>query len=103
MTKRARVKGQEMVRCRAYGHPWVDYGWLPLIANGLRMWSQDFECGRCRAIRHDRRARATFKLLRRWYDLPGGYPGSLSQAEALKILIDADPVMSEQQEAVIGA
>jgi hypothetical protein len=103
MAKRSKIKGQEMERCRAYGHPWIDYGWLPIIAGGLRLWSQDFQCGRCGATRHDRRARGTFKLARRWYDLPTGYPGSLSQAEALQVLIDEGSPMSEQQEAVIGA
>jgi hypothetical protein len=103
VARRAKVKGQEMVRCRAYGHPWVDYGWLAMIVGGLRLWSQDFECSRCKATRHDRRARATFDLLRRWYDLPAGYPGRMSRAEALRALIDEGSPMSEQQESVVGA
>ena len=58
-----------------------------MIQEGLRMWSQDFECGRCKAKRHDRRARRTFALLRRWYELPPGYPGRLTRAEALTALL----------------
>jgi len=107
MPRRARVKGNEGLRCRAYGHPWIDYGWLPMIQEGLRMWSQDFECGRCKAKRHDRRAFRTFALLRRRYELPSGYPSRLTRAEALTALVEGQEeggtIKSIQGEAVLGA
>ena len=85
---------RNMLKCRAYGHNWLDRGWLPIsaIAKGRSVsgWDQQFTCDRCTAIREDFRARATFKLIRRSYTLPDGYPGDIKQFEALKSLIQMD-------------
>jgi len=77
------------IRCRAaYQHALDDRGWLPKIApGGQKLWEQQFVCYRCGALRIDQRLRSTRKLTSRWYELPDGYPGTMTQDEALTILM----------------
>ena len=76
------------IRCRSmYQHALDDRGWLPKIApGGQKLLEQQLVCLRCGAIRVDQRLRSTRKLTSRWYELPDGYPGKMTQDEALKIL-----------------
>jgi len=84
------TKGQrrllDMIKCRAYGHRWEDLGWLALVSQGIRLWSQQFRCDRCDMIRHDWRAHSTLSLDTRRYDKPSGYPSRLPTKDALRIL-----------------
>lgn len=80
----------QMVKCRAYGHAWEDRGWLPMIKRGRRVWDQLLTCPRCEAQRHDQRSHGTLTLENRYYDLWTDYPGTLSQHDALAILMDHD-------------
>lgn len=89
MTTRKRYL--EMVKCRAFGHAWEERGMLPMIAKGYRFYDDLLTCGRCTTERHDRRTTSyPFKLIKRGYDYAINYPGSLSQADALQILIESD-------------
>jgi hypothetical protein len=73
-----------MIRCRAYGHPWDDLGWLPVVRG---QYTQTFRCTRCGAQRDDYRLRASLDLTQRIYLLPTGYPGRLPRADAVGILL----------------
>lgn len=79
-----------MIRCRAYGHQWLDRGWLAMIRRGVACWSQRFDCQRCNAARDDFRTRATRRLIHRDYTLPDGYPGRMPKADALDVIILGD-------------
>ena len=76
----------QMIKCRAYGHRWEDLGWLALVSQGIRLWSQQFRCDRCDMLRHDWRTHSTLSLDTRRYTKPDGYPGRLPAKEALRIL-----------------
>jgi hypothetical protein len=80
-----------MVRCRAYGHPWEDQGWLPMVHGGVSLWSQRFDCTRCKMIRDDHRTRSTLALDWRHYDKPSDYPGRLPKVDAIRILTGETP------------
>lgn len=90
MSSKAQRRYLEMVRCRAYGHAWEDRGWLPMIWRSLRVWDQLLTCPRCTSTRLDRRSWGTLTIVHREYDQPEDYPGSVSRAEALRILVEHD-------------
>jgi hypothetical protein len=103
----ARRRILQMIKCRAYGHRWEDLGWLALVSQGIRLWSQQFRCDRCDMLRNDRRTHSTMALDSRIYDKPSGYPGRLPAKEALRILTaetDAQRwVLAEQSPFVTAA
>ena len=76
----------QMIKCRAYGHRWEDLGWLALVSQGIRLWSQQFRCDRCDMLRYDRYTHATMSLDQRKYAKPTGYPGGLPAVDAKRIL-----------------
>jgi hypothetical protein len=97
----------KMIRCRAYGHQWDDRGWLAMMAAGIRLWSQRFDCLRCTMCRYDRRTHSTLTVASRKYVKPDGYPGRLSQRDALRILTGDTPAacwaLAEQSPFVTAA
>ena len=97
----------QMIKCRAYGHRWEDLGWLALVSQGIRLWSQQFRCDRCDMLRHDWRTHSTLSLDTRKYTKPDGYPGRLPAKEALRILTaDGDAqrwALAEQSPFVTAA
>ena len=94
-----------MLKCRAYGHIWIDTGWVSIIFAGSRAYDQTMRCDRCQSNRRDYRARATFKLVSRTYEYETGYPGKIPRAEALKliILIDTKQITNSELKARIAA
>lgn len=85
------VRDRELLKCRAYGHRWIDRGWVAMIKDAIRGWEQELSCDRCETVRSDFRARGSMRLLGRSYRYKhDDYPGMVKQKSALRDLVEHD-------------